>query len=229
MGAVMQSIWIKYSCLVCDDWLWTEENRIKSNDFAKQFGLWKTLPREYNLAEMEEAGGEDESFREHVKQHIEKFKDDDPYWNFDKRIGTWINKVFESRIPKMDEAITCNCGNQKWVLGTSGVRCASCQYWVPKGWITYVVQEVNEVFTCKEEIGGKMRKLAIILVLLCGCNRETRITGDHKLELGGLLIPIIFVNSNIKDVSILLLGKGSFLRSPIKVIVNIAGKEVNRI
>lgn len=52
------------------------------------------------LDEYEKLGGEDESFREHVRQHIKKWQDagDDPYWNFDKRIGDWINKVFDHRI-----------------------------------------------------------------------------------------------------------------------------------
>lgn len=32
----------------------------------------------------------------------------------------------------MDEVITCNCGGQMWVIGTSGIRCGKCDYWLPK-------------------------------------------------------------------------------------------------
>jgi len=108
MGAVMQSIWINYSSLVCEDWLWTEENIARANENRSTCGLplFKGFPlfksREEMLSEKEAEGGEDKSFREHVKKHVEEWtaKKDDPYWNFDKRIGDWINKVFESRIPK---------------------------------------------------------------------------------------------------------------------------------
>jgi hypothetical protein len=95
MGAVMHSIWIGYAMRVMEPELWSEENVAKG--FEKEY----ELPEQY-LSEREKLGGEDESFREHVRQHINKWNDldDDPYWNFDKRIHTWINKVFESKIPK---------------------------------------------------------------------------------------------------------------------------------
>ncbi len=79
--------------------LWSEENIAKVREFHKSFN--PQPPEEY-LSAMEEIGGEDKSFRDHVKQHIEKWDKlgDDPYWNFDKRIYTWINRVFESKIRK---------------------------------------------------------------------------------------------------------------------------------
>ncbi len=31
----------------------------------------------------------------------------------------------------MDEVITCpTCGGQTWVIGTSGTRCAKCDWWL---------------------------------------------------------------------------------------------------
>jgi hypothetical protein len=97
MGAVMHSIWTGYWMRVMEPELWSEENiaKVKANGWPASIkGV-----EEY-LSEKEAIGGEDKSFREHVRQHIEKWSGiDDPYWNFDKRIHDWINKVFESRIP----------------------------------------------------------------------------------------------------------------------------------
>lgn len=102
MGMVMLSIWNAYSIRVCEPEMWSEENIAK----AKEFRIGNVEPPPIIglelLAEYEQRGGEDESFREHVRQHVEKWNalGDDPYWNFDKRIHDWINKVFESKIPK---------------------------------------------------------------------------------------------------------------------------------
>ena len=44
----------------------------------------------------------------------------------------------------MDEVVTCNCGNQDWVIGMSGVRCSRCCRWLKKGLVVVDVDEVNE-------------------------------------------------------------------------------------
>lgn len=31
----------------------------------------------------------------------------------------------------MDETIQCKCGNNKWVIGTGGIRCPKCHFWLP--------------------------------------------------------------------------------------------------
>lgn len=64
--------------------IWNEENIAKVE--ANGWGPVNIKGVEEYLSEKEAKGGEDKSFRE-------------PYWNFDKRIHDWINKVFESKIP----------------------------------------------------------------------------------------------------------------------------------
>ncbi len=106
MGAVMQSIWIHYSQRLIEPQYFTEEAIRSYMDGPPLFTGEKegrSRPKGMELLdEYERLGGEDESFREHVKQHIKKWQDlnDDPYWNFDERIHKWINKVFDARIPK---------------------------------------------------------------------------------------------------------------------------------
>jgi len=100
MGAIMQSIWINYHMRVCEPELWSEENIRKAEEGPLK--MFKTGPIKglELLDEYEKLGGEDKSFREHVRQHVEKWNalGDDPYWNFDERIHKWINKVFDHKI-----------------------------------------------------------------------------------------------------------------------------------
>lgn len=102
MGAIMQSIWISYSLRVYEPQYFTEEAIRTYMESPPLFpGDDRTRPKGLELLdEYEKIGGEDESFREHVRQHITKWNaaGDDPYWNFDKRIHAWINKVFDHRI-----------------------------------------------------------------------------------------------------------------------------------
>ena len=32
----------------------------------------------------------------------------------------------------MDEVLTCKCGNQNWVIGTTGIRCGKCGFFLDK-------------------------------------------------------------------------------------------------
>ena len=102
MGAVRQGVWINYSMRIMEPELWNEENIAKLKESGFGFPSNAIKPVEEYLSEMENQGGEDKSFREHVKFHIEKWNklDDDPYWNFDERIYNFVNKVAESRMEK---------------------------------------------------------------------------------------------------------------------------------
>ena len=46
----------------------------------------------------------------------------------------------------MDEVITCNCGNQSWIIGTSGTRCSRCGYKLDHNWIlqNLSIAEIND-------------------------------------------------------------------------------------
>lgn len=48
----------------------------------------------------------------------------------------------------LDEVIVCKCGNQAWILGTSGARCSECGIWLTNGdctdTINYDVRASNE-------------------------------------------------------------------------------------
>ncbi len=59
----------------------------------------------------------------------------------------------------MDEAITCKCRSQSWVVGTSGVRCAKCGWWLPRDIDALVRVDISEVneridqFAAAKEVG----------------------------------------------------------------------------
>ena len=61
----------------------------------------------------------------------------------------------------MDEVITCGCTSQKWVIGTSGVRCADCGFWLsPREGLSksysLPVEEVNR------DIAAELKRRAAI-------------------------------------------------------------------
>ena len=43
----------------------------------------------------------------------------------------------------MDEAITCACGSQSWVIGTAGTRCLRCHRELTPGLVIAKVREAN--------------------------------------------------------------------------------------
>ncbi len=57
----------------------------------------------------------------------------------------------------MDEVITCQCGGQYWVLGTSGTRCSQCCGWLAKEAVRYDVRTVNEQI--KAKMGEPMKNI----------------------------------------------------------------------
>jgi len=44
----------------------------------------------------------------------------------------------------VDEVVTCKCGCQAWVIGTSGTRCSKCGFWLGSlldvRWINAMIQ-----------------------------------------------------------------------------------------
>jgi len=44
----------------------------------------------------------------------------------------------------MDECVTCHCGNQSWVIGTSGIRCSKCGQSIDGAALNITIDEANE-------------------------------------------------------------------------------------
>lgn len=45
----------------------------------------------------------------------------------------------------MDEVITCKCGYQQWVIGTSGLRCTNCGYWVDDDIVKNIRLDISKI------------------------------------------------------------------------------------
>jgi hypothetical protein len=76
----------------------------------------------------------------------------------------------------MDEVITCTCGNQSWVIGTSGVRCSKCRLFLATGSVVSNIQEIN----------SRLKELKKIdkIAEFCACtDLSTVITSDEKISM----------------------------------------------